>query len=228
MDFLQEQQQPPSPPPLPPQPAAYPPPAYGQMQTYGQAPAQSYAPAYAAPAPRRNVFTRTTRLLLRRVVHGGMLLGAWVRPRLGWVLLTLLLLGVIVAQSLFLIAPRVFGSTIPDKRVTNLVPASAVESFIQGQREFNAEMMWNAFSPRFQAMLLDRGASKETLQVQVENEKSSGQRYSNYSYIGGKELGDGSTMFFYLVDVQSPRADRNGPISYIFTVDRDGKIIRVE
>lgn len=227
MDQLHPQQPHPGTPPLPPQVPPYP-----QAQQPYQ---QQYTSSYAAPAPqsapapaRRNIVVRMVRLLLRRMIYAGMLLGNFLRPRLGTTFLVLLLLGVIAVQGWLLVAPRLFGNQVNDTRASYIEPVDAVKTFIEGQREFNASKMWESFSPRFQAALLDRGASKETLQVQVDNEKLSGQKYTRYNYIGGVDLGDGSRMFFYMVNVESPRADRNGPVSYIFTVDRDGKIIRVE
>ncbi len=212
---------------LPPQPVVYPPApqAYAPPQPSVYAAPQPYHP----PASRPNVFLRTIRLLMRRVMYGGVLAGRALRPRIFSVLIIFVLLCVVAVQSLLLIAPRLgFGTGPVDTRTPLIQPPVAVQDFIQGQREYDAEKMWNSFSPRFQAALLDNGTSKEVIQVRADNERDSGQRYGKHDYIGGVQLNDGRSMYFYMINVESPNAQRSGPMPFVFTVDKDGKIIRVE
>lgn len=220
MEERREQQ----PPPVPVQPAVYPP----APQPYAayQNPGYAAAPPYAAPAPRPNIVLRVLRLMLRRVLYGMVIVGRAVRPRIFSVGIIVALLCVVAVLALQLAAPRLsFGGQVVDTRTPALAPPPAVQEFLQGQQTFDAEKIWNSFSPRFQAALLDNGTTKEVLQVRIESERSSGQRYVNYNYIGGAELSDGRSMFFYMVQVQSARAGQNEFLSFVFTVDRDGKII---
>ena len=53
------------------------------------------------------------------------------------------------------------------QRANALPPAAAIETFIKGQQNFNADMMWDAYSTDYQATQLANGASKATLQAQA-------------------------------------------------------------
>lgn len=224
------QTQPPLPPnlpqSLPPQPPAYAQP-YAVPQPYVQPPVYPLTQPYGAPP---NLFLRFLRLLLRRMLYGGVIAGRALRPYALSIVIVIVLIGIILFEAFLLVAPRLFqpNNQPVDTRVALLLPSSAIEDFLAAQRTYDAEKMWDTFSPRYQATLLDRGSSKATLAVQEENERSIGQKYLRYDYIGGLELNDGRKKFFYVITVESPRADMNGPISYIFTVDPDGKIVRIE
>lgn len=212
-------------------PANFPPaqPQYA-TQTAGYAPAAASAPA--RPAGRVNVVFRLGRLLLRRMLYLLTAAGSALRPYAGFVAIGLVLLAIIAVQSFMLVAPQFSSGEVQDTRVAFLTPATTVEQFLAGQREFDAERMWDSFSPRFQAALLERGASKETFQVQIDTQRNSGRSYGPPTYIGGVELDDGSTKYFYLVDISGGNGGNanqaSGPTSYVFTVDRDGKIVGVD
>jgi hypothetical protein len=201
-----------------------PPPAY-------QAPAlpPGYQPpyGYAPPAPPRPgrlaVFGRMLRLLLRRFLRGVVLLGRALRPFALPIAITLVLGGVIAWMGWQLWGPKAVAP--PDPRVAALPPAPAVESFIQGQRNFNADQMWASFSTGFQSAQLQRGASKDTLQARADNERLRGLKYVNYAYIGGVKLEDGGGMYFYAVDLELQ--GQRAKLPMIISVDGDGKIVRI-
>ena len=68
----------------------------------------------------------------------------------------------------------------------------------------------------------------ELIVQQMESAKSSGVKLEEISYIGGKALPDGTSMQFYLVGVrQQARSDIDYQ-PYMFTLDRDGKIAKVQ
>jgi hypothetical protein len=48
------------------------------------------------------------------------------------------------------------------------------------------------------------------------------------SYIGGKSLPDGTSMQFYLVGVRQQQGSNVDYQPYMFTLDRDGKIAKVQ
>jgi hypothetical protein len=66
------------------------------------------------------------------------------------------------------------------------------------------------------------------LQQQMDTAKSKGVKLEEASYIGGKSLPDGTSMQFYLVGIrQQARSDIDYQ-PYMFTLDRDGKIAKVQ
>jgi hypothetical protein len=178
------------------------------------------------PASQVNTISRLPRLILRRVAYGLIVLGQIIKPRIGVVLLVSVLLGIIAFQAIALIAP-LFVRQASDSRVALIQPAQAVTQFLQSQREFDVDKMWDSFSPELQAAILDRGASKDDLAQQLESEQAAGQRYSSIEYVGGVTIENNWQMFFYAVEIASSDPSRAGTFSYVFTVDNDGKIIRI-
>lgn len=180
---------------------------------------------YAAPAApgRFLVLRRTLRLLVRRLLYGLVRLGRATRPFAAFLVIILLLTCVTGWLAVQLWWPRAADTV--DTRVSAVLPAPAVENFIKGQSSYDADLMWSAYSAEYQATQLQRGASKETLQVAANREKSSGLRYVHYDYIGGVPLEGGGGMYFYAVQLELQQQRAKLPI--IFTVDEDGKIVRI-
>jgi hypothetical protein len=190
------------------------------------------APAvYESPAASRlDVGARIVELLLRRLAR--LLIQLWllVRPRLGWLLLTTFLLGVIAILGLMLIVPRFVGAADDpgDSRVALIQPAASVVDFLRGQQTYDADLMWESFSPELRSALEQQAITRDALAQQVESERQAGQRYRSFEYVGGVELDGRQKMYFYVVEIQSPTPERNGTFSFIFTVDQNDKIISVE
>lgn len=173
------------------------------------------------------MLARWLRLLFRRIIYYLVILGRALRPRLGWVITTIVLVGLIGFQTLLLILPRI--TTPPtDPRIASLAPSEAVEMFLEGQATYNADMMWESFSPLLQEALINQGGSKEALAERTESERQAGQRYRSFDYVGGVSLQNNQRRYFYVVDISAPTPDRTGLFSFIFTVDRDGKILSVK
>lgn len=219
----------PAPPPQPAQP--------GPDQSAYQAASASFTqpqppppyPGFAASQPASaGTGGRLLRLLARRAIPLGERAWALLAPRLGWVLLTGFLLGVIGILSMSIVLPRIFAARPEpaDARVAALAPAPAVEDFLRGQQTYDADLMWASFSPELRANLEDRDITRDSLAERAESERQAGQRYSDFKYIGGLELDGRQRMYFYVVDISSPQ--QNGSISFVFTVGSDGKILSVE
>lgn len=207
------------------QPVAVPPPPAGP--SYGAAPPLGvYATAPAPSAP--GVAARLVRLLFHRAFWYAEQLWLVARPNLGWIILTTLLMGVIGFLSLLLILPRLVREQPADIRAAWLQPAPAVVDFLRGQQTYDADLMWNSFSASFQESLQSRDFTREALAEQMEQERRNGQRYRKFEYIGGVKLPDAQAMYFYVVEVSVPRSARTRSISFVFTVDRDGKIVAIE
>jgi hypothetical protein len=202
-----------------------------ESQHAGAAPVVYYpAPQnpYYAPAPPVNAgrwvrFRRLCRLMLRRLLYGAAVAGRFLRPYAGFVIVIIGLLGVIGWMSYMLWAPKAVPATF--QRADSLPPAAAVETFIKGQQDFNADMMWDAYSTDYQANQLASGASKATLQAQASSQRTAGLQFVHYDYIGGVTLDTGS-MYFYSVDLSLQNQHARFPI--IFKADQDGKIIGID
>lgn len=185
-----------------------------------------YGPVAVAPKPSRfEVFMRTLRLLLRRLIYSLVVVLRVLKPVAGWLVAIVLLVGVIGWLSFQLWAPKSTEQPTHDVRVAAIAPAAAVESYIKGQQSFNADLMWSAYSTPFQSSQLEKGASKETLQARVDNEKLRGLKYVKYDYIGGVPIDAGGGMYYYSVELEYQGQQIKVPM--IFTVDTDGKVVRV-
>ncbi|MBK9945347.1 MAG: hypothetical protein IPP13_27470 [Kouleothrix sp.] len=202
-------------------PISYPPqPAYPQTQ----APYYVPTPAPVAQAGRFTRMRRITRLLLRRLLYGATIAGRVLRPYALFLVVLVALLGVIGWMSYLLWGARAQSATFA--RADSLPPAVAVERFIQGQQNFNADMMWDAYSPDFQASQLANGATKATLQAQANYQRNQGLKFVRYDYIGGVKETDGGGMYFYSVDLRLRNQQKR--FSMIFHADADGKITEIE
>jgi len=200
------------------------------------APPAAYQPGYPTPqnlyyppAPpiKAGRWTRTRRLgrlLLRRLWYGTAVLGRFLRPYAGFVVVVIALLAVIGWMSYLLWAPK--DAPAAFQRVDSLPPAPAVETYIKGQQDFNADMMWDAYSTDYQASQLASGASKATLQAQASGMRSAGLQFVHSDYVGGVQLDGGRSMYFYTIDLA--RAEQHGRFPYVFTADADGKIVDVD
>jgi len=141
---------------------------------------------------------------------------------IGW------LIGLVVVVALIVAVPFVAPS-IPG--LSTLRPQSApnaTEDYMRGNQNYDASLMWTSLSNDAQSHLRDQGGSPEDLQHQMDTAKLRGMKLEQVSYIGGKALPDGSSMQFYLVGIrQQTRSDLDYQ-PYMFTLDRDGKIAKVQ
>jgi len=186
-------------------------------------PAQQ-APYYAPPIPagRWVRFRRLCRLMLRRLWYAGVVVGRALRPYAATLVVAIVLLGVIGWMSYLIWGPKPGEPFF--QRAKSIPPAIAIETFMQGQQSFNADMMWDAYSTNYQAAQLASGASKATLQAMTMARQNQGFQYVHYDYIGGVPVDTGS-MYFYSVDLSVQNEHHYVPI--IFQTDADGKIVDV-
>jgi hypothetical protein len=138
------------------------------------------------------------------------------------------LLGLVVLVALIVVVPM-FAPSIPG--LANLRGSSApaaTENYLKGNRDYNADLMWNSLSNAAQSRLRDSGGSLDDLQKQMEMAKSQGIKLEEVSYIGGKAQPDGTSIQLYLIGIrQQARSDLDYQ-PYMFTLDRDGKIAKVQ
>jgi hypothetical protein len=183
-------------------------------------------PYYAPPIPagRWVRFRRLCRLMLRRLWYGRVVVGRALRPFAATLVVAIVLLGVIGWMSYLLWAPKVAPAAF--QRADSLPPSPAVETFIKGQQDYNADMMWDAYSTSYQASQLANGASKATLQALANRVRTQGIQFVHSDYIGGVQIEDGGSTYFYSLDLAQGQQHRRFP--YIFTADADGKIVDVD
>jgi hypothetical protein len=214
---------------FPPPQAPGPPSAPPQQPMY-LAPAQPSSYQQPAPPPvrRPNIIKRSLRFLLRRGLYVGVVIGRVLAPFKLALFITLPLLALVGVLTTALMWNRIAALAPPVARVESLPPASEVETFLEGQRTYDAEKMWNSFNSTFKARLMDRGLTVDQLKQQVEDERMSGQSYMRPVYIGGVPLKSGGAMYFYLINAYAPNSSGASPISYVFTVDAKGKIASVD
>jgi hypothetical protein len=140
----------------------------------------------------------------------------------GWLIGLIAVIAVIVAIPMFAPSMPVLSTLRPQS-----APLST-EDYMRGNRDYNADLMWASLNSDAQSRLRDQGGSPEDLQRQMDSAKQHGMRLEEVSYIGGKALPDGTSMQFYLVGIrQQSRSDIDYQ-PYMFTLDRDGKIAKVQ
>jgi hypothetical protein len=180
-------------------------------------------PYYPQPAPRAGragSFGRVMRLLLRRFLYGVVSVGRALRPIAGAVVVAIIALSVISVLAWQLWGPK--PGVVDIGRAESIAQATAVQNYIQGRKAFDADLMWETFSTDFQSSQLNQGASKATLQTQSNTERTMGFQYGKTQYIGGVELDDGTSMFFYTVEVSVQNQRVTVPM--VFNTNQDGKI----
>jgi hypothetical protein len=141
---------------------------------------------------------------------------------LGWLVGMVVLVAAIVAVPMF--APSIPALTT----LRGNTAPNATEDFLRGNRDYNADLMWGSLNTDAQTRMRDQGGSLEDLQRQMESAKQSGTKLEEIAYIGSKALPDGTSTQFYLVGIrQRARSDIDYQ-PYMFTLDRDGKIAKVQ
>jgi hypothetical protein len=140
----------------------------------------------------------------------------------GWLVGVVVLVALIVAVPMFL--PSIPG-------MASLRPASApvsTEDYLRGNRDYNADLVWNSLNNDAQTRLSAGGGSLDDLRQQMDSAKQKGVKLEEASYIGGKSLPDGTSMQFYLVGIRQPTRSDIDYQPYMFTLDPSGKISKVQ
>lgn len=106
---------------------------------------------------------------------------------------------------------------------------SATENWLKANETYNAELMWSTLSEEARERYRSRGGTVQTLQGQMEQAKQAGSTMEQFTYIGGQSLPDGTSMHFYLVVSRGPMSRGEAEyVPYVFTLDKSGKIARVQ
>jgi hypothetical protein len=151
------------------------------------------------------------------------------------ILLFVALAGIIAASALNVSLPAASTSTSSaggTYRATSQDEPSATAEYLRGQQSYDAKLIWDAYSDRVIRDLERRGNSLEDTQRQLDRAKEVGRRIEQAQYIGGYPIPNGS-MHMYIVLQAPARAagSERGDVAYVpyvFTLDSQGKIERVE
>jgi hypothetical protein len=139
-----------------------------------------------------------------------------------------LLAAVVVVVALVVAAPLYVGFIPGVASLRSQTAPTSTEDYLKGNRDYNADLVWNSLDSDAQSRLSSRGGSRDDIQQQMDAAKQRGVQVAEMSYIGGKSLPDGTSMQFYLVGVRQQSGAGIDYQPYMFTLDRDGKIAKVQ
>jgi hypothetical protein len=104
----------------------------------------------------------------------------------------------------------------------------ATENFLKGNQTYNAQLIVSSLSDD----AVERGQARNVLQEyqqRLEMARERGSRMEQFDYVGGQSLPDGTSLQFYVVAMRGlggrPELDY---VPYVFTLDRSGKIVRIQ
>jgi hypothetical protein len=158
--------------------------------------------------------------IIRRMLHR-LIRGLW-RVRL--VVAVLLGLGIVAAAMGSFQAPSLSIRMPGPSRAPD-----STENYLKGNQSYNAELMWSALSDDAVDRGRARGEALAMQQRQLDVARERGIKMEQIDYVGGHPLPDGTSLQFYVVGMRglSSRTDLEF-VTYIFTLDRTGKIARIQ
>lgn len=105
----------------------------------------------------------------------------------------------------------------------------SVNSYIKGLTEFDARLMWNSLADDAINAMRARGGSLEALQSGLDDAKRRGARYEDITMIGTYPLQGGGKYLFYVLSRRGfSGTEQLEQVYFVFTVNPDGKITRIE
>ena len=182
-------------------------------------------------APRRNPLWGLIKVLLYIVVKPLVLIFVGFRRYP----LPSLIVAMVVLGSFFALTS---GSVaLPWSQANSAAPAGAAssrlatETYLTGQKEFNAALMWEAMSDELRQQMRQRGQSLEGMQQAMEEMKRRGLKYTEFKprYITGTPLSDGRSVHLYVVNVtiSAGEGQQSQEVPYTFVLNKAGKIEEV-
>lgn len=139
------------------------------------------------------------------------------------VALLLLVLAFMISERL--VAP---DSVQASGRGANIQPTSTM-SYFKGQQDFDSQLIWTSLSPELISQAEAAGATIDDLQDQLDEARELGRTLEQVAYIGGYDLRGGGSMQFYVATVKSTSlSEEVEEIFYVFTLDEEGKISKIE
>jgi len=108
-----------------------------------------------------------------------------------------------------------------------IAPPASVRAYLEAQRNFDAERMWQTLSPESKARRLASGESLATFRQSVQLLQQQGFRFGESTYVGGYKSPHGQAYYFYVTEVRNAN-DQRGMVYQIFWVSADGLIFTVD
>ena len=106
--------------------------------------------------------------------------------------------------------------------VQGMVPSpQAPVEFFKAQQAGDANTMWGLLSDTFK-----QGLSVQQLQAQLQQVKPKMGVIKSVSYVGGTKEQDGNGVYLYLLTLD--QGGQTTQVTYLFTLDPQGKIIKIE
>ena len=181
------------------------------------------------PPRRRSLIARILRFPLKLVVMVvlGLILGMRRHPRLS----TLGILLLILAGGLtYYLVPPMPAAGRPGAATASAGLTSAQGSlpspqtpmqFFQAQDAGDANGIWNLFSDS-----LKQASSLQQVQAQLQQVKPRMGTMTHIAYVGGTKEEDGNGVYLYLVTLD--QGGQTAQVTYLFTLDPQGKIVKIE
>jgi hypothetical protein len=162
--------------------------------------------------------------ILRRVAHRT--IRALFRARL----LVVLVLGLLLVAGAFGIFQSGQTANLSFSLPGPKRAPDSTEQFLKGNQTFSADLICTSLSDETLDRLRARGAEcRDVQQQQLQLAKEKGAKLEQINYVGGQPLPDGTSLQFYVVATRGPTARPDlDYVTYIFTLDRAGKISRIQ
>jgi hypothetical protein len=174
------------------------------------------------PARQSNPLRALVKFILFVIVKIlAVLLGFWRRYPLPALIVLVMAIGTLFAlgSGTLALPGTPAAAPVPEARV-------AVETYIIGQKEYNADLMWQAMDDQLKAALQQRqGVTLDALKQQQQQRRQAGVKLSA-KHVAGTDLDDGRKVFLYIFTESNGQATQQVP--YTFTVNKAGKIIGID
>ncbi len=190
----------------------------------------NHSEAPQAQPRKRSLFARIFRFPLKLIllIVFGLIMGIRRHPRVSVGLVALLL---VAGGAIYYFTPAVVPTTAVAtsssttgglSSVQGLLPSpGAPVQFLHAQQAGDANTMWGLLSDSFK-----QGTSLQQLQAQLQQMQPRMGAIQHIAYVGGTKEADGNGVYLYLLTVdQSGQTDQ---VTYLFTLDPQGKIVKIE
>jgi len=174
-----------------------------------------------------SVFGRVLRRLAFRLIRGGLQR----RKLIGVVFV--LIAGAVAVSSLNLVSKPLSSSRgrTNESGVAHQLSGdepSATAAYIRGQQTGDARLVWEAYSDRAKRSLQRRGVSFEETQRQLDQWLQGGEAIQGVNYVGTYPIPNGSMHFYVLARGAGRTRGDVAYVPYVFTLDAQGKIDRID
>jgi hypothetical protein len=182
-----------------------------------------------APRRKRRLLSRILRFPLKVVLLAivGFFMAIRRHPRISTGIVAIL---VVAGGALYYFTPAVAptaaistsSTTGGLSSVQGLAPSpQAPVEFFKAQQAGDANTMWALLSDSFK-----QGLSVQQLQAQLQQVKPKMGVIKDVSYVGGTKEQDGNGVYLYLLTLD--QGGQTSQVTYLFTLDPQGKIVKIE